>query len=121
MDRDIHIAVLPGHRLPAGTHLPADIPYTWHGIKTTSWACVAVLVLTELVPAITVLDDVGSDRVMWLTVQADDNTERAAPLVICAFYAAPGGDVATWSDIIADYCIIAVLKKALAHVPQVHF
>ncbi len=103
MENDIQICVLPGARWPPGATLPPGLPFSWLGVQTTSWAAVGVLVATELQDQTWVIDDLGSDIIMWVAVNSDGADLAGPALIIGAIYPAPGGDLATWQQIINEH------------------
>ena len=59
LKEDVHVCVIPGARLPPGTHLPPHYPFAWLGHQTVSWAGVGLLVRLEVLSAVQELEGVG--------------------------------------------------------------
>ena len=52
------------------------------------------LIKAELESAFTLLDDYGSDRVLWMLGASEQGSVgNRSKLIICAYYCAPGGDI----------------------------
>ena len=61
----------------------------------------------ELEAAARVIDELSSPRVLWIEFVDDQHFGATAPQVIlCGFYASPGGDEVTWYKIIQDYRLL---------------
>ena len=101
-DEDIDVCVVPGARFPPGARLPEGFPYCWLGLQTTEWAGVGVLIRLEVQSAVSTLDELGSNRILWLRV-AQGGPGATHPLLLCAVYGAPGGDVATWAQVVGEF------------------
>ena len=105
ISRDIQICVLPGARWPPGASLPPGLPFIWLGTQTSSWRAVGMLVSTEIVSQVQVIDDLGSDVILWVWV---GNKERGAlsQIIIGGIYPRPGGDVETWTQILTEFAVL---------------
>ena len=64
--QDIKVCALPGARFPPGSKLPANFKYSWLGVQTVSRASVGILLHSSIEDSIILLEDVGSNRIMWL-------------------------------------------------------
>lgn len=100
--RDIQILVLPGARFPLGALLPQNLGYCFLGPRSSKWDTVGILCAEEIEPLLVPLDDFSNDRVLWLRC-ADKQGGSGHSFLLCGFYAAPGGDLETWSHIIQSY------------------
>ena len=102
LERDVHVCVIPGARLPPGTNLPSDYPYVWHGHQSVSWAGVGFLIRSEVVPAVTPIEEFGGARHLWLAIHGKMSSRGGPAIVMCGVYGAPGGDRETWSSVLSD-------------------
>ena len=99
----IDICVLPGARFPSGAFLPHGFPFSWWGIRTSSWAGVGLFCCSDLEHAIREVPDLGADRIMWIEVWSDEPNSVQPALVLGCIYAAPGGDLLTWDQAIKEF------------------
>ena len=102
-DQGVKLCVLPGVRFPPGSRLPERFEYSWIGMQTLSCAGVGMLVHSSIEDSLVTLEDVGSERTLWAFLPDSPNQMTSRGVVICGFYAKPGGDVDTWSQIIREY------------------
>eukprot|EP00438_Fugacium_kawagutii_P003600 Skav221608 [mRNA] locus=scaffold1698:941151:944102:- [translate_table: standard] len=100
--RDIQILVLPGARFPLGALLPQNLGYCFLGPRSSKWDTVGILCAEEVEPLLVPLDDFSTNRVLWLSC-ADKQGGGGHSFLLCGFYAAPGGDLETWTHIITSY------------------
>ena len=100
-EHGIDVCVTPGARFPPGAALPPTFPFVWIGTRTTSWAGVGCFIKVELMQAVEHLTDLGDDRILWLKIEGLEGT-----LILCAMYPAPGGDEATWDQIISEFHLV---------------
>lgn len=100
--RDIQIMVLPGARFPLGALLPQNLGFCFLGPRSSKWDTVGILCTEEVEPLLVPLDDFSTDRVLWLSCAAKQGGNGHS-FLLCGFYAAPGGDLKTWSHIITSY------------------
>ncbi len=102
----VSVCALPGARWPPGASLPEGFPFLWHGVATESWAGVGFFVSVDLAQAAWVVSDVGNDRVVWLALSSAGQPGGSPALVVGAFYAAPGGDVDTWTRLLEEHGVL---------------
>ena len=106
LEQDVQICVLPGARWPPEASLPPGKAYAWLGAQTTSWRSVGMLVATELVSQVAVLDDIGSDVILWVAVHEASDVSGSPRVIIGGIYPAPGGDTETWAQVIKEFQIL---------------
>lgn len=102
-ERDVHLCVVPGPRLPPGFALPEGYRYVWWGAQTLSWATVGILMLPELENSVKILLEDGEKRVMWLGVETGLPGLEMIGILICAIYGPPGGDGVFWAAVVHNY------------------
>ena len=66
--RRIQCCILPGARIPPGALLPGDFPFSYFGLRTSSWGSVGVFLATEYEACFMPLDDFCEDRVFWFSL-----------------------------------------------------
>ena len=93
--KDIAICFLPSARWPEGAPMPEQSPFELLGIRSASWSSIGVLIRTDALHVVSVLEDFLTERTIWLGVSATANTEF--DVIIGGFYASPGGDEGTWA------------------------
>ena len=111
VQQNVKICVLPGARFAPGAPLPPGFPFVWLGVRSASWASIGFFIAEELQFQVTLMEDVGSDIVLWLEVRQDVNTETPA-LIIGGFYPRPGGDLECWQQILTEF---GILKARFPH------
>ena len=125
--RDIQVLFLPGARLPPGTILPQIFGFCFLGPRSTQWDTVGLLCAVEMEPLLVPLDDFSTDRVFWLQCFFGPGREGRS-FLLCGFYAAPGGELDTWSWIIKTFhevrkkfpgCSIVLAGDASVHLRSV--
>ena len=93
---NIHICILPGARMPPGSKLPANLPYTYRGPYELGWNTVGALIINELDPQVTDIEDLCNERILWLHCPSGHKAPDAPPAIIGGFCAKHGGDVSTF-------------------------
>ena len=108
LERNIDLCVLPGARFPPEAVLPPGFPYVWLGTQSLDYNAVGLFLRPELEAAVQIIEDFTLPRVMWLVISSGcgGSASPSPQLLVCAFYAAPGGDVATWQKIITDAALL---------------
>ena len=111
-ENGIHGLALPAARLPPGATLPEGFPMSWLGTKSVGWDSTGMLVDNDLFENIVVLDEFCSERHFWIRIQTSarsNSSGRDADILCCSFYCSPGGDIATWTEIVDTYAQIRTL------------
>ena len=108
VQHDVQLCVLPGARFPAGAELPEGFPYMWIGAQTTSWSGVGLLVSVELQFQVDVVESLGSDSVLWITLHSLDGPNQDPKLILGAVSGPPGGNVDFWRQFAEE---LASLQK----------
>ena len=73
--KDIAICFLPSARWPEGAPMPEQSPFELLGIRSASWSSIGVLIRTDALHVVSVLEDFLTERTIWLGVSATANTE----------------------------------------------
>ena len=102
-EEHVQICVLPGARWPLGARIPPGVPFQWIGVQTASWSSVGLLVSNDVVDLVQVVEDLGADNVMWITLCSSPGDDAPVSFVLGAIYPAPGGDIPTWNKITQDF------------------
>ena len=113
--RAIQFCILPGARIPPGVHLPPDFPFTYYGLRTSSWGSVGVFVDCNFEDSFSPLDDYCQDRVFWFRLSLFQNNGGQGDkfqLIVCGFYHRPGGDLDTWKQMLKSF---SELKECFPH------
>ena len=103
MTKDIHLLILPGARLAPGMLLPEGFRFAFLGQRSSKWDTVGLLCSFEVEPSVFPLEDLSSDRVLWCRCVGKQKNGKDNILILCAFYAAPGGDLETWEFILSTF------------------
>ena len=98
----VPICFLPGARWPEGAVMPERSPFQFVGTQTSDWGAVGALVLNEIAHAVRVIEDFDNPRILWLLVSTINNHS----FLLGGFYAAPGGDEATWSELFRQFHVL---------------
>ena len=97
--KNVAICMLPSWRWPPGIEVPDDLGFQLVGTPSTSWASIGALVCSQVAHLVHQLDSFCTPRTLWLAM----NLGTKSACIIGGFYAAPGGDVETWSLVLQQY------------------
>ena len=95
----IDICFLPAWRWPPGVEVPEDLGFRMLGTAKAKWASIGALVSMRIAPLVHQLDAFMTDRTLWLAV----NLGGDSAYILGGFYAAPGGDIETWSLLLQQF------------------
>ena len=69
---------------------------------------VGLLVSNDVADQVQVVEDLGADNVMWITLCSSPG-DAPVSFVLGAIYPAPGGDIPTWNKIAQDFLQLRTL------------
>lgn len=86
--------------------MPDNCQYQFVGPKSASWDTVGALIDNSFAQQVCVIDEFGSQIILWLSVTAETTGAHSKLFFFGGFYAAPGGDEETWGQVVREYGLL---------------